>query len=365
VRVDVAIVGNGVAGYACAARLAKHGLRPLLIGRGLPVDRPPLTKNALAAGELRLLADESRLAEQGIELLEAMVGDADLASGRLVAAGEPVDASAIVLATGLSYRPPPVPGLDAAHVNASPAGMVRLAAELSRGSRRVAVVGGGLIGVETAATLATAGHEVTVVEMLDRPLHRLHDPIPALAAATLDELGVRFVGGAGITSVEVEGGHATVCHEGGEVHADVVVAATGGRPSRVPGLDAGLPLQVDGAMRIPGHGRVYAVGDLVLVPHARFGPIAFPHWDMAIGTGERAADAIAGVGGELDRLPYWWSDIGPRRIAEVGWAGSVVSWREEAGIHVGRDPDGTIVCATVVDEPRRLREARALVLGAS
>ena len=38
----------------------------------------------------------------------------------------------------------------------------------------------------------------------------------------------------------------------------------------------------------------------------------FPHWDAAIGTGEHVADTIAGNGGPYERLPYWWSDIGPR-----------------------------------------------------
>jgi 3-phenylpropionate/trans-cinnamate dioxygenase ferredoxin reductase subunit len=364
VRVEVAIVGNGVAGYACAARLALHGIRPLLIGCGLPVDRPPLTKNALASGQLRLLADEARLAERGIDRLDAMVDETDLAAGRLVAGGEEVEAGAIVLATGLSYRPPPVPGFDRAYVNATPGGMLRLAAELAGTPRRVAIVGGGLIGVETAATLATAGHEVTLLDLLERPLDRVHDPVPALAAATLAELGVRFLGGAAITALRADEALTTMSYKGGELRADVVVAATGGRPARPPGLDAELPLRVDDAMRVPGLERVYAVGDAIVVPHARFGPIVFPHWDMAIGTGERAADAIAGVEGELDRLPYWWSDIGPRRLAEVGWAGAVAEWRDEDGLHVGRDADGTVVCATVVDEPRRVREARTLVLGA-
>lgn len=360
-RAEVAIVGNGVAGYACAARLAGHGIRPLLIGRGLPVDRPPLTKNALAAGELRLLADEARLAERGIDRLDAMVDEADLQTGRLIAGGEEVEADAVVLATGLSYRPPRLPGLDLAHVNATPGGMTRLAAALAGAPRRVAVVGGGLIGVETAATLATTGHDVTVLDLLPRPLDRVHDPVPALAAATLAELGVRFVGGAAITDVAADG---TVRWEGGAVAAEVVVAATGGRPVTPPGLDRTPPIAVERTLRISGFDRAYAVGDAVVVPHARFGPIVFPHWDMAIGTGEHAADAIAGVAGELDRVPYWWSDIGPRRIAEVGWAGDVVEWGDEDGLCVGRAADGTVVCVTVVDEPRRLRDARKLVLGA-
>jgi 3-phenylpropionate/trans-cinnamate dioxygenase ferredoxin reductase component len=361
--VEAAVVGNGVAGYTCAARLARHGVRPLLVGPGLPVDRPPLTKGALAAGELRLLADEQRMVDLGIDRLDAMVDDVDLDARTIVAGDVEVVAEAIVLATGLSYRPPRIPGLEIAHVNATPQGMTRLATALPERSRRIGVVGGGLIGVETAATLATAGHDVTIVELLGRPLDRLHDPIPSLAAATLDALGVRFLGGQAVEEVVRDGELATVCCKDVSVTVDVVVAATGGRLVPPPGVeeDAVLPLTVDPALRLPGFESVYAVGDLTVVPHARFGPIVFPHWDMAIGTGEHAADVIAGVGGELDRLPYWWSDISERRLAEVGWADAAVSWNDEGGIVVGRDAADEIVAALVVDEPRRLREARALL----
>jgi NADPH-dependent 2,4-dienoyl-CoA reductase/sulfur reductase-like enzyme len=186
VKAEVAIVGNGVAGYACAARLARHGIRPLLIGPGLPVDRPPLTKQGLAAGAPVLLADEKRLDDLGIDRLDAMVDEADLVSGRLVAGGAEIDVETIVLATGLSYRPPRIPGLEAAHVNATPRGMMRLVDALADGPKRVVVVGAGLIGTETAATLAVAGHDVTAIDLLDRPLDRLHEPLsrtPARASS--------------------------------------------------------------------------------------------------------------------------------------------------------------------------------------
>ncbi len=104
VRVEAAIVGNGVAGTACAMRLARHGIRPLLIGPGLPVDRPPLTKSALVKGEPVLLADEERLAERGVDRLDAMVDEVDLGARQLRAGGVDVEADAVVLATGLSYR---------------------------------------------------------------------------------------------------------------------------------------------------------------------------------------------------------------------------------------------------------------------
>ena len=366
-KAEVAIVGNGVAGTACAMRLARDGIRPLLIGRGLPIDRPPLTKSALADGVPRLLSDEARLDERGVERLDGTVLSADLGSRTLTVTAEQgeieVVAEHVVLATGLAYRSPPVPGLEDAFVNANPHVFERLGPLLTSGPVEVVVVGAGLIGTESAATLAQAGHTVTLVDVLERPLDRLHDPLPELGRATLDELGVRFLGGVSIESA-TEYALETAAH--GVLEADVILAATGGVPFLPPGLApeaASLPLAIGDDMLVPGHERVYACGDLVLVPDARFGPMGFPHWDAAIGTGEQAADAIAGVAVPYDRLPYWWSDIGPRRLAEVGFAGAVATWAEEDGLHVGRDAAGKPVCALVVDEPRRLREARALVQG--
>jgi 3-phenylpropionate/trans-cinnamate dioxygenase ferredoxin reductase component len=365
VSTEVAIVGNGVAGYACAARLARHGIRPLLIGPGAVVDRPPLTKQGLARGAPVLLADEDRLATLGIDRLDAMVDEADLVAGRLVAGGIEIDAETIVLATGLAYRPPRIPGLEAAHVNAMPRGMTRLVDALAGGPKRVVVVGAGLIGTETSATLAVAGHDVTAIDVLERPLDRLHEPLPTLGAEALAATGARFRGGAELVGVRVgDNDLVTLCCKDGSLTADVVVAATGGRPF-VPlglGVDVSeLPLTVGPDLRVPGLDRVHAVGDLILAPHARFGPIRFPHWDMAIATGDRAADEIAGIASELDRLPYWWTDIGPRTFAEVGWAEAATEWGEEDGLHVGRDATGEPVAVLVVDEPRKLRAARALL----
>lgn len=364
-RTEVAIVGNGVAGTACAMRLAREGIRPLLLGPGLPVDRPPLTKSSLADGIPRLLSDAARLDERGVDRLDGTVISADLTACTLtVETGQgevTVEAERVVLATGLAYRPPPVQGLEGAFVNANPHVFAALGPLLTSGPVEIIVVGAGLIGTESAATLAQAGHSVTLVDRLERPLDRLHDPLPELGRVTLDELGVQFHGGVVIESA-TEYSLETAAH--GTLEADLILAATGGVSLPPPGLSrdpAELPLPVAQDMLVPGHDRVYACGDLVLVPHARFGPMRFPHWDAAIGTGEHVADTIAGKGGPYERLPYWWSDIGPRRLAEVGFAGAVATWAEEDGLHVGGDASGAPVCVLVVDAPRRLREARAIV----
>jgi 3-phenylpropionate/trans-cinnamate dioxygenase ferredoxin reductase subunit len=371
VRVDVVIVGNGVAGYNCAGRLARAEAKALLVGPGLPFDRPPLTKSALADGEARPFGDAEKLRERGIDTLDGLVTNVDLDS-RVVTVDTAsegtvdVSADAIVLAVGLAYLPPPVPGLEGAHVNATPEGLRRLVPALAGGSRRVAIVGGGLIGVETAATLAVAGHAVTVVDLVDRPLARFHDPLPDLALATLTELGVRFVGGVAIEGAELgeDNGAPSLIHtaEHGVIEADVVIAATGGRAARLPGLpDLETPIPVDGAMRVPGYDGVYAIGDCALPVHARYGRVPFPHWDAAIAMADVAAAKITGEEGCYDRLPFWWSDIGPLRVAEVGVGSLAVEWQEDAGMHLGRTAEGELVSALVVNDPRRVREARALL----
>ena len=124
----VAVVGNGVAGFACASRLGEHGVDVTMVGPGLPHDRPPLSKRALAMGRLPLLADEEKLAAKGIRHLDGRVVDADLdeppADDRAqLAAAIPVELvpEAIVWATGLTYPLPPVAGHRRSRTRTPPA----------------------------------------------------------------------------------------------------------------------------------------------------------------------------------------------------------------------------------------------------
>jgi NADPH-dependent 2,4-dienoyl-CoA reductase/sulfur reductase-like enzyme len=363
-QADVVIVGNGVAGFNCARRLARQGVRPVLVGPGLPYDRPPLTKAALAAGVATPFADAEKLAESGIVHIDGRARDVDPGSLRVTVedGGEAreLEASAVVLAVGLSYLPPPVPGLESAYVNATPAGMAALSAHLAGTPKHVLIVGAGLIGVESAATLATGGHRVTLVDLEERPLPRIHEPVPQIAAAIVEELGVTFLGGVRIASADLSGVE-TETH--GRLEADVVVAATGGRPAPVPWLpDKAFPIEVEGSMGVPGHPGLFAIGDCAAPLHPRYGRLRFPHWDAAVGTAERAAEAITGTPGEYERLPYWWTDIGSRRLAEVGLADLAVEWNDEDGLQVGRDDEGRPVAVLVAEDPRRLREARELLV---
>jgi 3-phenylpropionate/trans-cinnamate dioxygenase ferredoxin reductase subunit len=363
-RSPATVVGNGVAGYACARRLAELGRPVTLVGPGLPCDRPPLSKRALADGRPPYLDDAGGMAARGIRHIDATVTAyhpsrrvLDVGDGELDVPGH------LVWATGLRITGPPVPGADLAECNATPAGLERAAVRLRRAGGSVIVIGAGLIGVETAAAL-TRHHRVTLLERGAAPLPRLRAPIGRAAALALAEVGVTFAGGCSVTGIEAGGGRTVVRTSGhGRLEADVILAATGVAgtlPKGAADADA-MHVDTDEGLRVPGHADTWACGDVARYPHPRFGRLAVPHWDHARASGAHVALTIAGARTAYARDPYWFSDIGRLRIQQVGHEGAVVEWRERAGLDVGVDASGRPACVLVLNAPARVREARALI----
>lgn len=368
----VVVVGNGVAGYACARTLAQGGAPVILVGPGPVVDRPPLSKQSLTDGRLRVLADTGSLAAEGITHIDARASAVDV-SRRAVSLGpegEPLVGSHLVLATGLSYSPPPIPGFDRAIVTADPAGCGAVAPILAARACRVVVVGAGLVGCETAATLGMAGHDVTLVDVASRPVPALAPEFRDVFVTALREAGVRFIAGARVLALASQGSEWAIDIADGDLAiGDFVIAATGGRPVVLAGTEGlGGPVDVDAGMRAPGLRNVFVIGDLAAPLHHRFGRIRSPHWDTALRSADVAARRILGESATWIRPPYWWSDIGAHRMMEYGAAETVVEWNRGysggPGLRVGRDAEGMVVCTRVIDEPRRVREARDLVVRA-
>jgi NADPH-dependent 2,4-dienoyl-CoA reductase/sulfur reductase-like enzyme len=357
-----------VSAYACAKRLGEHGRRTVMIGPGLPHDRPPLSKHGLRTGVLPLLADEAGLAELGIVHVDGVVRGLELDArglgvdeGGSELAWHPVEGP-LVWATGLEYTRPPVPGLERADSNSTGPAFSWLCRRLGT-ARHVLVVGAGLIGVETAAALAPR-FAVTLVEIEERPLHRFHEPIPALAADVLDRLGVTFLGGclieeAGTDTATSRWRVRTATH--GDLEADILIVAAGISTSLPDELRNGNgTLRVDEGMRVVGHDGLWACGDCVSVAHPRYGELAFPHWDWARRTGIQAAESVLGGAGPFDVEPFWFSNIGPLHLQELGLGERAEEWEERDGLHVGRDAEGGIA-AVLVLSAARLRDARALL----
>jgi 3-phenylpropionate/trans-cinnamate dioxygenase ferredoxin reductase component len=362
------VVGNGVAGYACATRLAAAGAPVTLIGPGLPCDRPPLSKRALARGAVPYLADARALEAAGIDHVDGWVDTLDLERRTLDVRGRGAGSAShsrpfgrLVWATGVRIARPPVPGIETTDQNVDAATTEALLPRLAAPGRRVVVVGAGLIGCETAATLSRA-HTVTLLDRAERALERQHPDIGGAAEHVLGALGVRFLGGCGLTAVERgHGGWTVRTSTHGDLAADVVVVAAGVRATLPPALGGGLAVDTDEHLRVAGADGVWACGDVAAFPHPRFGRIAVPHWDNARASGAHAADSVLGVRSTYARDPYWFSDIGPLRIQQVGFAPAACEWSRRDDLHVGHDDQGRPACVVLLDAPTRLNDARRIL----
>jgi 3-phenylpropionate/trans-cinnamate dioxygenase ferredoxin reductase subunit len=202
----------------------------------------------------------------------------------------------------------------------------RIKAQLSPG-RRVAIIGGGWIGLEVAAAARTAGCDVVVVEALDRPLVRVLGPEVADVFMALHQShGVQFRTNAKVSSVEAAAGLTVVrLSDGSSVPAHLLVVGVGVTPNsavaEAAGLTTGNGIVVDEHLR-SSHPDVFAAGDVANAYHPRLGRhLRVEHWDNAIQQGRTAARNMLGFGEAYERLPYFFTDqydLGMEYIGNVG-----------------------------------------------
>ncbi|HSF25996.1 MAG TPA: NAD(P)/FAD-dependent oxidoreductase [Actinomycetes bacterium] len=174
---------------------------------------------------------------------------------------------AVVLATGSSPALPPIDGLAAARPWTN-----RQATNASTVPRRLAVLGGGVVGAEMATAYAGLGAKVTVLARGPRLLGRMEPFAGELVADGLREAGVDVRLRTTVTAVHRQAdGTVTVSTDGGEtVRADQVLAALGRRPNTATlgvdtvGLKPGESVEVDDSLRATGveDGWLYATGDV-------------------------------------------------------------------------------------------------------
>ena len=180
---SVVIIGAGHAGGTAAALLRQFGFEGAitLVGEEplAPYQRPPLSKAWLkgeADGESLALKPESFYAEANITLMLGAVAAKLERAAKTVALsnGRVVSYDHLIIATGARARPLPVPGADLTGVMSlrSAEDAERLKAVLGVG-KRLAVVGGGYIGLEAAASARALGADAVVIEREPRILARV------------------------------------------------------------------------------------------------------------------------------------------------------------------------------------------------
>src|SRR3954454_22254740 len=324
----VVLVGGGLAGARAATALREEGHDgPItLVGAEAhrPYERPPLSKGYLlgtAERESVFVHPEDWYADNDVELrLSTRAAGLDAAAQQVVLDdGDRLRYDRLLLATGSVPRPLTVPGADALEplylrtLDDSD----RLRAAFLSGAR-VVIVGGGWIGLETAAAARTAGAEVVVLEHAELPLLRILGAEMATLFAELHrDHGVDLRCGARIRGVRAAGpgspGAGSVqLADGTEVAGDVVLVGVGVTPEVGLAREAGLTVDdgvvVDERMQTSDP-RIFAAGDVANAFHPLLGRhIRVEHWANALNQPAVAARAMLGLPRSYDRLPYFFSD---------------------------------------------------------
>lgn len=320
----VVIVGGGLAGAnaAFALREREYAGRVVLIGDEAepPYERPPLSKDYLR-GEKPVTETHARpLADYesgGIELLRGRRAvTLDPASRQLnLDDGSNLRYDALLLATGAAPR-----RLSATNAHLAGVHYLRTIAdadalrEAAARASAIAVIGGGWIGSEVAASLRQLGHDVTLISNLPRPLERVLGPEVAEVYREVHvEHGVRLEHGH-VAGIEGDSRVSGVrLSDGRRIAADLVVVGVGAAPRIELATRAGLETR-EGAIVTDEYLRtsvptIYAAGDVASAFHPRFGRhLRVEHWDNAIRQGKAAAANILGAAEPYARMPYFYSD---------------------------------------------------------
>lgn len=235
----------------------------------------------------------------------------------------------LVLATGANPIVPRMGGLDLRYVYrvGHPADAVAIRDALDSGEvDRVAVIGGGLIGLEVADALSNQGVDVTILEMKDQLLPGLLDPdMAALLAKHLRSKGIDLRLGAAVKGLRGDAEHnvSGAITDQWVVDADMAIVAIGVRPNVTLAVDAGLELGKTGAIAVNEYLQtsdpdIYAGGDCAENVHLVTGaPVYTPMGSTANKHGRIIGDNV--TGGE-EKFP--------------GVAGTVVL--KSFGLNVGR-----------------------------
>jgi 3-phenylpropionate/trans-cinnamate dioxygenase ferredoxin reductase subunit len=319
------IVGASLAGAKAAEILRDEGFggRIVMIGaeHERPYERPPLSKEYLlgkADRDIIYVHPQDWYKDHDVELRLGAAATAIDREGHEVtlADGTRQPYSKLLLATGSSPRRLSVPGADLGGVL-----YLRTAQDSDRlkaafqAAPRVAVVGGGWIGLETAAAARLAGAEVTVLEAAELPLLRVLGREVAEVFANLHrDRGVDLRTSVQVAEITGTGGRADGVRlsDGSRVPADVVVVGVGITPNTELAARAGVTVDngvlVDAGLR-SSDPDIYAAGDVANAFHPLLGKhIRVEHWANAVNQPQAAARAMLGQDVAYDRVPYFYTD---------------------------------------------------------
>lgn len=398
---DLIVIGGGPGGYLAAERAAIAGKRTLLFEKralggvclnegcipskallhsaktydhaihsalyGVSCENVKLDQNAVIDRKNKVVKTlvsgiRGKMKAHGVIVVteEATITGKSPEGFLVSAAGNTYTCKDLIIATGSSATVPPIPGMR--EYLGSFVLTNREVLDLRELPQRMAVIGGGVIGLEMAAYYQTVGTKVTVIEMLPHIAGSTDREISSLLQKELEKKGVKFL--LGHKCLEVKPGEVTAEGPNGErisVPADKVLLSIGRKPN-VEGLGletlgvtytkAGIPTDSFCRTNVPG---VYAVGDVN------------GHHMLAHTAYREAEVAVNNILGKTDTMRYHANPSVIYTQPEIGSVGKTEEECRERGIayevqklsmrysgrFVAENEGADGLCKIIVDKKRR------------
>lgn len=329
---DIVIVGGGQAGFQLALSLRQEkyegGITIVDEDEPLPYQRPPLSK-AYMLGDMPAALLPFRpakfYADQRISIVHDRADAIDRHNRRLLLAnGAALPYGVLVLATGARRRTLPVEGATLPAVfGLSTRADADALGEALAGTRRVAIVGAGFVGLEFASVARAKGLEITVVDAADRVMARAVSPeMSAFFEAMHRSAGVEFLLNDGIRrfSAGLQDKISVELSSGAAVPADIVLSSVGVVPNtelaQAAGLavDNGIVVDAGFATNDPS---IFSIGDCASFPSGGR-MLRLESVQNATDHARCLASTLAGRSRSYDAVPWFWSDQGAVKLQIAG-----------------------------------------------
>ncbi len=322
-RVIIIGAGHAAGQAATSLRQKKYAGEIVIIGDEpyIPYQRPPLSK-AFLAGDLTVerlyFKPENFYPDHDVTMkLSTRVNSIDPAAHTVTTAeGETLEYSKLILATGSRVRQLPIPGndLDGVHYLRNIADVEAMQEGFREGAR-IAVIGGGYIGLEVAAVAVKRGLDVTVLETEARVMNRVvAREISEFFQNIHTEEGTKLELGRRVQKIDGKDGKVTsvTCADGFTVEADMVVIGIGIIPNtelaEAAGLNCSDGIVVDENCQTADPD-ILAIGDCSKHPNGLLGRhLRLESVHNAIEQGKTAAANIIGEPSPYNQVPWFWSD---------------------------------------------------------